>query len=161
MARSWRDYAGAEPRDDSDNSDISRADQPQAEPFVPNVPFVTALPAPVAEGLALLSQMGAPRLIHPDRWPVAVADAQRLASEGWALAAFRLGWSALDLFGVVPDKAGDPQADGLAVKLAGRRVLEICATVATVADANGGRSYLYRVSNEGARLLWALGRGRG
>jgi hypothetical protein len=62
------------------------------------------------------------------------------------------------MFGAVADKAGDPAADGLAVKLQGRKVLAICARFATVADANAGRSYLYRGSNEGTRLLWEIGR---
>ena len=164
MARSWRDYAAAnEPSDAPDNSDTS--DKTPAEtlkqaPIVPIVTNVTDLPALVRDGLELLVQAAAPPVRSPELWPRAVADALRLASEGWASTALSLGWSPLDLFGAVTDVRGDPDADGLAVKLSGRKVLAICASFATVADANGGRTYLYRGNTEGARLLWALGRGR-
>lgn len=165
MARSWRDYAATnDPPDASDNSDTS--DKSPAEtlkqaPIVPIVTNVTDLPAIVRDGLKLLVQAAAPPVRSPELWPGAVADALRLAAEGWASTALSLGWSPLDLFGAVTDPQGDPHADGLAVKLRGRKVLAICARFATVADANGGRSYLYRHGNaEGVRLLWALGRGR-
>jgi hypothetical protein len=162
MARSWRDY-GAEgesagPRDNSDNSDTRAGAEPETGAFVPNVPFVTALPASVQEGLIALGKAAAPRLCNPELWPATVTDAQRLASDGWAAQALSLGWSALDLFGAVPDAGGDSQGDGLAVKLNGRKVLALCASFATVADASNGRSYLHRGSTEGARLLWELGR---
>lgn len=154
MARSWRDYASAQPCDKSDNSDT----RGKAEPFVPSVPFVTALPATVRDGLVRLSLAPAPRLLHPERWPNIVSDAQRLASDGWALAAMKLGWTELDLFGAVPDKDGDPAGDGLAVKLCGRPVLAICASFATVRDGPGARTYIYRGNNAGSILLWDLGR---
>jgi hypothetical protein len=70
----------------------------------------------------------------------------------------QLGWNALDLFGAVPDKSGDPNADGLALKLAGRRVLVMSDRCATVKDDGVTRSIIYRGSNEGAVLLWELGR---
>jgi hypothetical protein len=106
----------------------------------------------------LLVGAAAPRIRCPEAWPQVVSDAQRLASEGWALNAIGLGWSATDLFGVAGD--ADPDADGLAVKLNGRQVLAICESFATVADEGRGHSYLYRGSNEDACLLWELGRGR-
>lgn len=160
MARSWRDYRPAENPDNSDNSDNSGGSEPQTGAFVPNVPFVTALPASIQDGLVALGTMAAPRLRHPERWPGVVADAHRLASDGWAAQALNLGWDVLDLFGAVPDPAGDPDADGLAVKLNGRRVLALCGSFATVEDQGRGRSYLHRGNTEGARLLWALHRGR-
>lgn len=160
MARSWRDYASASKRDNCDNSD-KRADlEPPAGAFVPIVPFVTDLPALVREGLVALSTAPAPRLIRPELWPGVVKDALRLASDGWALSAINLGWSPLDLFGAVPDKHGDPEADGLAVRLGGRRVLAICGTFATVTDGER-RSFLHRGNNAGAWLVWDLGRARG
>lgn len=164
MARTWRDYDAAnQPPETCDNSDKSDKRGVSASPGAPNVPIVTnvtGLPADMRAGLLRLVNAPAPRLGHPELWPGVVADAVRLASEGWATQALSLGWSALDLFGAVTNPAGDPHCDGLAVKLDGRRVLAICATFATVAHADGGRSYLYRGDTEGARLLWALGRGR-
>jgi hypothetical protein len=89
-------------------------------------------------------------------WPQVVADAARLASEGWVTQALGLGWQPLDLFGAVPDKLGDPDANGLAVKLDGRRILAICANFATVSGGDGARSFIYRGNNNGAVLLWDL-----
>ena len=118
------------------------------------------LPPAVADGLTLLRSMRAPRLAQPDRWPVAASDALRLASDGWAAKAIALGWSQLDLFGAVPAPDGDPDADGLAVKLGGRTVLAICASFATVSSSGVARTYLHRGNNAGAVLMWALSRGR-
>lgn len=164
MAKSWRDFSADEPASDgcaisaiSANSALSGPDE---GPNGANGANGTALPADIQAGLAMLGRTAAPRLRCPDRWPVALADAVRLANEGWALAALNLGWSALDLFGAFPAATGDPDADGLAVRLAGRKVLAICASFATVADADGGRTFLYRGNNAGARLLWELGRAR-
>jgi hypothetical protein len=159
MSRSWRDYAARAPRDNSDNSDERALAEPEEAAFVPIVPFFTVLPAFIREGLEKLGEAPAPRLLRPEVWPGVVADAQRLATEGWALQALGLDWSALDLFGAVTDPSGDPGGDGLAAKLEGRRVLAICASFATVADADGGRSYLYRRTDPDARLLWDMGGG--
>lgn len=118
----------------------------------------TSLPDDLAAGVARLKKMRAPRLLLPDRWPIAVADASYLAQSGWAAKALALGWYPLDLFGAVTDATGDPDADGLAVKLGGRRILAICGTFATVDGDRGGRIYLHRGNNDGAQLLWNLGR---
>lgn len=162
MPRSWRDYAAANPpADGCDNSDKrdNRADPAPLEgAFVPNVPNVTALPADVRSGLVWLSTAPAPGVLGAELWPEIVRDAQGIASNGWAVQALGLGWTPLDLWGAVTNADGDPSADGLAVKLEGRRVLALCGSFATVANASGGRTYLYRGSNEGARLLWALDR---
>ena len=164
MARSWRDYATAnespDAPDNSDTNDKSPTEILKQPPIVPIVTNVTVLPALVLDGLKVLAEAAAPPVCSPELWPGVVADALRLASEGWASNALILGWSPLELFGAVIDPQGDPDADGLAVKLSGRKVLAICASFATVADANGGRTYLYRGNSDGARLLWALGRGR-
>lgn len=114
-------------------------------------------PAEVAEKL---SRMPCPPRVDPHCWRQVVVDCQRLVAEGWAEKALGLGWTALDLFGAVTDPAGDPEAEGLAVKLAGRKVLAICASFATVENGPNARAFIYRGTNEGARLLWALSRAR-
>lgn len=154
MARTWRDYS----HDNSDNSDKSLVTPPEPRPIVPTVTIVTGLPDLIRDGLATLANAPAPRLINPDLWPLVVADTLRLASEGWVKQALSLGWSDLDLFGAVPDPSGDPDADGLAVKLCGRRVLALCASFATLRERPNARSYIHRSKNDGARLLWLLAR---
>ena len=150
-----------EPEDGA--GEAAKAAKP-AKAAAPLATFATlagdALPGTVNAGLALLSKTPAPKAIGSELWSEIVKDALALASDGWAAQALALGWSPLDLFGAVTDPDGDPAGDGLAVKLEGRRVLALCATFATVADAGGGRTYLYRGHNDGARLLWALDRGR-
>ena len=118
------------------------------------------LPPEIEVGLAWLGRSRCPRDLNPTRWPSTVADAVRLGSDGWAAKAIALGWSDLDLFGVVVARDGDPDADGLAVKLGGRRLLALCGTFATVDPGAGGRLYLHRCNNDGARLLWTPGLGR-
>lgn len=120
----------------------------------------TRLPEHLAAALHRLGSIPAPRGINLATWASVVDDAARLARDGWAAQALALGWSELDLFGAVPDRAGDPNDDGLAVKLCGRPVLAICAGFATVRYGPCARSYIYRGRNEGVRHLWDLGRGR-
>ena len=121
----------------------------------------TRLPEHLAAALQRLRSRSAPRGVNPAAWSEVVADAARLARDGWAAQALALGWSDLDLFGAVADAEGDPSADGLAVKLGGRRVLAMCETFATIAGPDGGRCWHYRGNNEGAVLLWELGHGAG
>lgn len=132
----------------------------KVEPALATLATLASMPDELAEGVARLSRMAPPRGLNAKVWALAVQDAARLASEGWAAKALGLGWSALDLFGAVTDAGGDPAADGLAVRLMGRPVLAICGTFATVADGPSARSFLHHGNNEGARLLWELGRGR-
>ncbi len=116
------------------------------------------LPATMPAGLRSLQSLPCPSGMDPKAWRTSIVDALRIANAGWAEQALALGWSELDLFGAVPDRSGDPDADGLAVKLSGRRVLAMSASFATVREESGGRSYIHRSINEGAMLLWLLGR---
>jgi len=118
----------------------------------------TELPAACADGLRRLRSMPGPRLMGPDFWPLIVADALGLAGEGWAAKAMALGWTELDVFGAVPNPAGDPAGDGLAVWLEGRRLKALCGTYAVVEDVGGGKSYFNRRESEGRVLFWELGR---
>jgi hypothetical protein len=159
---SWRDYAKRKD-DGPEPCAISAICPPEAANSAPNGTNGTngtGLPPSIRQGLTWLANARAPRLVVPDAWPIAVADALRLASDGWAEKALALGWSELDLFGAVADRNGDPYADGLAVKLGGRTILALCGTFATVSSGGAGRAYLHRGNNEGAVLMWALGRGR-
>jgi hypothetical protein len=159
---SWRDYARAiESRPEPCANSVIRAERPLSDH--PSPPIGTngtngTLPEPIRRGLQLLAESPAPRVRCPELWPQVAADAARLASEGWAAKAIGLGWTALDLFGVACELRGPADNDGLAVKLGGRRVLAICRSFATVADAGGGRTYLYRGNAQATRLLWELGR---
>lgn len=116
----------------------------------------TSLPDDLVAGVRRLKVMRPPRLLKPDAWPIAVADADLLLASGWAAKAIALGWTPLDLFGVVPDPHGDPAGDGLAVWLGGRRLIALCGTYAVVDDVGGGRSYFNRKQAGGAVLLWEL-----
>lgn len=164
MPKSWRDYQPDKPTsgpcDNSDNRDKSPAQVGESSPNVSNVSNVTDLPADVRRGLTFLANAPAPRVRCPDIWPEVMADALRLASEGWAARALALGWSALDLFGAMPKAGDDPDGDGLAVKLRGRHILALCASFATVEGANCARAFLYRPGNPNAVMLWTLGGGR-
>lgn len=120
--------------------------------------LIPELPAPCADGLRRLRSMPGPRLMGPDFWPLIVADAIGLAGEGWATKAIALGWTELDVFGAVPNPAGDPAGDGLAVWLEGRRLKVLCGTYAVVEDVGGGKSYFNRRESEGRVLFWELGR---
>jgi hypothetical protein len=86
-----------------------------------------------------------------------LADAARLASEGWASQALALGWSPFDLFGAIASQDGDPDGNGLAVWLRGRKVLAVTETCASV-EESGGRAYFNRRERSGAVLLWELGK---
>ncbi len=126
---------------------------------VSQLPQVAPLPLPTAlrDGLSLLCSMRTPCLAEPDRWPVAVSDALRLAREGWAAWSLALGWSPLDLFGATRDRDGYADTDGLVVWLGGRRVLVICATYASVRNEIG-RAYFNRSTRLGTTLLWDIGK---
>ena len=144
--------AGSGTRDNRDIRDNSLGLTPNVS-IVPNV--LAPLPASVIDGVNLLQKMPAPRLLRPDAWPIAVADAVKLACDGWAANALALGWSPLQIFGAITDPEGDPFGDGLVVWLAGRKLLAISDATATVEDGNGFAFYhLHDLS--GARLLWEI-----
>lgn len=161
MASSWRDIlpsvlAERETRAVSEVSADSPDQRVSAEPNCTNCTNCT-LPAAIVAGLQRARAMSCPRGIPKATWQRVVDDAVALGDR-WAERALGLGWTPLDLFGAVPDPRGDPDADGLAVKLRGRPVLAICSSFATVQDGPSSRSFIYRVNNEGAVLLWQLGK---
>ncbi len=95
------------------------------------------LPSGVVTGLRLLEQSSAPpKLERPASWRPVVADALRLANEGWAARALALGWSAHDLFGIGP--VDDWEFSGLAVWLGGRTIVTLDSACAV---AEGGQGF--------------------
>ncbi len=162
---SWRDFARkeAEPPTTCANSANCANSPALAAPDAPigtNGTIGTGLPSVIVSGLKRLADMGAPKGADPRAWRLAFKDAAALAGEGFAAQALGLGWSALDLFGGQLKRTGDPQADGLAVWLQGRKVLAVTADHAIASDANGGRHFFIRPRAPGASLMWALGNGR-
>jgi hypothetical protein len=119
----------------------------------------TSLPADLVAGLARLQGMRPPRIKAPEVWPTVVADAVRLAAEGWAEHALALGWKDKELFGTCGLPGGDGAQEGLAVWLAGRRVLLLDALSCIVDVGAGGRAIFYgRSVRPGGVFLWDLGR---
>lgn len=110
-----------------------------------------AVPASVVMGLRRLAGP-APRTVRDEgAWGEVVADARRLADEGWAASALALGWSPLDLWGYSPDR------DGLAVWLRGRGLVLLDAATAVVVNGTGRAQFTRdRAGMPGATLLWEL-----
>jgi len=114
----------------------------------------------LADGLTRLRMMSPPRITRPAVWPVVVADALRLASEGWAAQALALGWEPVQLWGCSPDKGGNPDHDGLAVLLCERRIVVLDDRSALIESQAGARRLFNRRPMVGAVLLWDIGRGK-
>lgn len=148
-AQLQRGAKGGDNRDVGDNS-----------PIVPNVPNVPgSLPSAVKLGLPRLRGMAAPRIARPEVWPQVVADAARLANDGWAAQALALGWDPLHLWGCSPDPGGNVDHEGLAVWLRGRPVLLLDAHSCLVATGPRNHSIFNARPMPGAMLLWELGSG--
>ena len=161
MARSWRDLlpkvlAEREAQAVSSVSSVSSDNGEESRPNGPN--GANGAPAAIIAGLQRLRAMRCPVGADKVVWRRVSKDALRLLDEGWAAKAMALGWSDLDLFGAVPDPAGDPYSDGLAIWMKGRPLLALTAEYAVADDDNGGRSYFNRMVRSGACLLWDLKR---
>jgi hypothetical protein len=105
------------------------ADRPA--PVTSAVPdAMPGVPDPLAEELRRLERAMTPKVNEPEIWRQAVADALRIARDGWAGQALSLGWSVSDLFGIDPRDAYD--FSGLAVWLTGRHLVMLDADRAVV-----------------------------
>lgn len=94
--------------------------KPSAAPE-PAKPNPRQLPAKLARNLEILRHLPAPeRLLNKDNWRLVVADAMRLADEGWAAQALQFEWPVRDLFGCGSRDSGE--FEGLAIWLRGRRI---------------------------------------
>jgi hypothetical protein len=140
----------------SANSAINAVSAPKAASSPPIGTIGTngtaSLPPAIRMGLNSLRLNRPPRITNPEVWSVIVADAAGIASEGWARMALALGWHPLDLFGC----SADGDFEGLAVWLAGRRLVLIDEQSAIVAEG-GRRSVFNRREHDGAVHLWELG----
>lgn len=114
-------------------------------------------PSDLVAGLDRLRGMRPPRITRPEAWPEIVADALRIAEEGWAAQAIALGWQPLDLWGCWPFDGGDDLRDGLAISLGGRAILAVDERMAAVRQGKG-IAYHYRPASCGDRVfLWTIG----
>lgn len=101
------------------------------------------LPEDLVTGLRLLEHLPIPpKLEQPTSWRPVVADALRLADEGWAARAVALGWSLHDLFGIGP--TDDWEFSGLAVWLAGRTMVTLDSATAIASGENSLSSVFIR-----------------
>jgi len=110
-----------------------------------------------AEGLARLSTMPRPEAHTAPAWETLIQDAAVFLDRHGATAA-RLGWSALDCFGIYPDRpASGYAAAGLVSLLKGEWTVErLHANRAELRSrATGARQTFYRSSTaNGAQPLW-------
>jgi hypothetical protein len=153
----WLDFARQ--LEAADEGEDNKDDRDNSPPNVPNVPNVLGdIPPSARLGLARLQAMAAPRITRPDIWLAVVADAVRLASDGWAVHAIGLGWSLLDLWGCSPEPGGNADQDGLAVWIDGRRVLLLDGDSCIVENGPNARTVFNRRSvAAGGVLLWDIG----
>lgn len=128
----------------------------------PSAPFAgeatgrfRGLPADLVAGLKSLRTDSGPIITRPEVWPEVVADAIRLAGEGWAVKALALGWQPIQLWGS-PMPGGSVDDEGLAVRLCGRRIVLLDEASAIMESAAATRAVFNRRPMDGAILLWDL-----
>lgn len=109
------------------------------------------LPAAVRAGLNRLRLANPPRLRRSEVWQVVVADALRLAMDGWAERALSLGWQPIELFGI------SSSFEGLAAWLDGRAIL-LLDDARVIVRRGDERHQYHRTSADGAVWLWDWGR---
>jgi len=115
---------------------------------------VASLPPDLEAGLGRLRTTRTPRITNPSVWPEIVADAVRIADEGWASQAFGLGWEPLHLFGWEPSADPDTWDYSLAVLLAGRPIRAVDERRFYMFDGNV-RSFFERRERPGlTKFLW-------
>ena len=106
----------------------------------------------IRTGLRSLAARTMPRIRRPELWSAVVADASRLAQEGWAGVALALGWHPLQLWGCTRDG----HFESLATWLQGRRLVLVDEASAITAD--GPQRFIFRPSPAPADaiFLWEL-----
>jgi hypothetical protein len=100
-----------------------------------------------------LKTLPAPDWAGVDRWFEMIEDADLLLSD-WSLAAHRLGWTALNLFGVHPTAPGARyDVMGLVPMIRRGRVSALTERTASIRQRSGSTLIYARTSTEGAVLL--------
>ena len=117
------------------------------------------VPEARVQGVADLLAMACPASYPAERWNILREDAYRFL-RGWGARAHDLGWTAIDLFGVHPEKPRIRfDCMGLVPLLNGARVTALTDTEAAIEKPNGARLMFHRrgrVPDE-ACLVWELG----
>lgn len=115
-----------------------------------------ALPPAIVAGLESMRGLPPPRLSNQSTWHEVRRDAEWLAASGWAGKALALGWDPLAVFGC--GQQGSRQYEGLAVWLAGRRLVLLDEHSAIAVE--GRARSVFHVPRTPARavFLWAFGR---
>lgn len=114
----------------------------------------------LADALRRLEGLPPPlRIKDRDAWQRTVADALRLARDGWASNAIALGWAAADLYGIGRQNSGE--WDALATWLEGRRVAALTEWSArtTCGDTFYREEYM-RPNSPRIRPVWLWDFGR-
>lgn len=145
----WREVAAA----------VAHRPEPTSAPSVETF----GLPNYLAANLWQLETMAVPgKLEIASNWRRVVDDALRLARDGWAASALGLGWTPHDIYGVGP--VNSHEFEGLAVWLAGRRIVMIDSKVAVAAQADGRVIFIRGGAGHGVNptvkpvFLWQFGR---
>lgn len=154
----WRATADEALRNGNDR--INRNDSP---PIVPNVPIVPTNPARVLKlWHGKLSALD--HLVSPERWTLNrwldTVDASLWLYETFASQLVREGWTAADLFGVLPTYPGE---GGLADRMGNARNLKLMDGVAHWRTVHGAHKQFPRgggvdLAKGGLRLIWEMGK---
>lgn len=107
------------------------------------------LPPDIADGVAKLRAMRAPRWTTAERWRVFVGDAAWLIDSGVAADALGQGWTPLDLFGV----SADEQWQCLCAWMEGKRD-EFNRAVILLREMRGDQTRLYATQALSGRRRW-------
>ena len=107
-------------------------------------------------GVAILQRMPLLPGFSPGRWRTMVQDCASLLDQ-WGAEMHRLGWSAVDGFGVHPWACGGAvQCYGLGILLNGKSVTELTPTTATIDCLGGAYQSFTRRSATGAIPIWTV-----
>ena len=121
------------------------------------IEYGAGVPREWAEGFARLDMASPPRGLDQRRWRTLIDDGGRFLDQ-WGAEAARLGWSALDVFGVHP-VAPNARYDamGLVLLINGGEVISIKSDRATIRARGSGSLLTYlRRPSAGGVALWEL-----
>ena len=122
------------------------------------VQYGADVPRDWADGVARLATAAPPAGFSTETWRAVVDDGAHFLDD-WGRKASQLGWSALDVFGVStqPPRMRCELA-GLLPLIAGRTVVEISSSSATIRSPSGDEVVWIRRSHTDAVAVWELAR---